>query len=303
MVGEVPGGAAKPRRASAKKADAPAISDAYSAISANIKYKDTVFTELFSDPAVALSLYNTLFGANLADSGAIRHNTIGRTLINGKYNDVSFEADQQFIILIEHQSSINQNMPIRCLLYAARIYENMLRNSNIYGSASIKLPAPEFCVLYNGLEKWLEDGTIRLSDSYLAPGAQHGLDVSVRVLDINYDSDKAIFKEDSALRQYALFVSCARHFERTEPDRVAAMRKTVEHCIRNGILQKFLERRGSELSEMAFEEITLEQSLKNAWEGGEREGKLEGAERIVQLIRGGVPLDEAIKMVKMELEQ
>jgi hypothetical protein len=48
-------------------------------------------------------------------------------------------------------STINPNMALRLLMYIARIYEKLIENKNIYSGKPIKLPRPEFFVLYNGL--------------------------------------------------------------------------------------------------------------------------------------------------------
>jgi hypothetical protein len=41
-------------------------------------------------------------------------------------NDISFEIGDKLVVLIEHQSTINPNMPLRLLLYIGRVYEKIL---------------------------------------------------------------------------------------------------------------------------------------------------------------------------------
>ena len=50
------------------------------------------------------------------------------------------------MVLIEHQSTINPNMPLRLLSYITRIYEKLLagRKSKLYGKKGLTLPRPEF---------------------------------------------------------------------------------------------------------------------------------------------------------------
>ena len=78
---------------------------------ANRNYKDSVFVDLFGEDKKAkenfLSLYNALHGTHLG-------------------NDVSYLIDNKMIVLAEHQSTINPNMPIRCLEYVVRLYERLL---------------------------------------------------------------------------------------------------------------------------------------------------------------------------------
>ena len=42
-------------------------------------------------------------------------------------NDVSYEFDDKIVCFVEHQSTINHNMPFRLLMYVGRVYE-MLTN-------------------------------------------------------------------------------------------------------------------------------------------------------------------------------
>jgi len=39
----------------------------------------------------------------------------------GQINDVSFTVGDRLIVLIEHQSTINENMPLRLLMYVAMV--------------------------------------------------------------------------------------------------------------------------------------------------------------------------------------
>jgi len=62
------------------------------------------------------------------------------------------------VVLIEHQSSINENMPLRMLIYISREYEKLTNRRDLYKEHKIKIPSPEFVVLYNG-EKEMVDFT------------------------------------------------------------------------------------------------------------------------------------------------
>ncbi|MCL1836461.1 MAG: Rpn family recombination-promoting nuclease/putative transposase [Treponema sp.] len=51
------------------------------------------------------------------------------------------------MVLIEHQSTINPNMPLRLLLYIAHLYEKIIGRKKLYNTKLEKIPAPEFIVL------------------------------------------------------------------------------------------------------------------------------------------------------------
>ena len=78
-----------------------------------------------------------------------------RKTISKKKNDVSFLLSS-IMNLFEHQSTFNPNMPVRGLLYLARIYQNYIRENglNIYSSTQIPLPVPVYVVFYNSSGKY-----------------------------------------------------------------------------------------------------------------------------------------------------
>ena len=82
---------------------------------ANRKYKDSVFVDLFSEDEKAkenfLSLYNALHGTNLPLSYPVENIRLDNTLYMNIINDVSCLVDDKIIVLAEHQSTINENMP------------------------------------------------------------------------------------------------------------------------------------------------------------------------------------------------
>jgi hypothetical protein len=78
---------------------------------ANIRYKDSVFTKLFSDEQRLLELYNALTGSSYDSSAKIVINTLPDILFKDRKNDISFLLDDKLVVLLEHQSTINENMP------------------------------------------------------------------------------------------------------------------------------------------------------------------------------------------------
>jgi len=118
---------------------------------ANIKYKDSVFSLLFSEPDLLRELYGAIEGISLPSDVPIIINTLRDVLFMGLINDISFEIGGKLIILIEHQSTINPNMALRLLMYIARVYEKIIGERNIYSSRLLRIPRPEFFVLYNGV--------------------------------------------------------------------------------------------------------------------------------------------------------
>jgi hypothetical protein len=133
-------------------------------LSVNTSYKDSVFTTLFNDEDRLRELYSALEDGLYMD----------------RINDLSFTVGNKLVFVIEHQSTLNKNMPLRILSYIARVYEKIIPRRALYKTALVKIPKPEFIVLYNGpgkAEKW----ELRLSDAFigLEPGEKVPLDLIV----------------------------------------------------------------------------------------------------------------------------
>jgi len=95
-------------------------------VDANTKYKDSVFSFLFSDPDLLRELYCALEGVDLPPDVPVIINTLRNVLFMGINNDISFEICGKLVVLIEHQSTINPNMALRLLMYIARVYEKIV---------------------------------------------------------------------------------------------------------------------------------------------------------------------------------
>ena len=82
---------------------------------ANRKYKDSVFVDLFSEDEKAkenfLSLYNALHNTHLPLSCPVENIRLDNVMYMNIINDVSCLVDDKIIVLAEHQSTINENMP------------------------------------------------------------------------------------------------------------------------------------------------------------------------------------------------
>jgi len=106
----------------------------------NIKYKDSVFSLLFSNPDILRELYGALEGVDLPQDLPVTINTLQDVLYMDRINDISFEVDGKLIVLMEHQSTVSPNIPLRILLYIARLYEKILAGKSIYTSKRISIP-------------------------------------------------------------------------------------------------------------------------------------------------------------------
>ena len=137
----------------------------------NRSHKDSLFVDYFSKDRDwkqhFLSLYNALHGTSLqvADTQLERVN-IDQVLYKSYYNDIAVLVDGQFILMIEHQSTINPNMPLRLLEYIARIYGNLVDSKAKFSRHLVPLARPEFYVFYTGDQKLPPESSLYLSDAF-----------------------------------------------------------------------------------------------------------------------------------------
>lgn len=150
----------------------------------NRKYKDTLFTSLFKDKRYAKLLYESLFpGREPITEDDIEILNLENIFTVDCYNDACMLFKNILVVLTEHQSTINYNMPTRLLLYIAEEYKRFFsggRHKSLYKSGLVKIPAPAFFVVYTG--KGAYPGTMRLSDAFLLPAGS--LELTVTVVDM-----------------------------------------------------------------------------------------------------------------------
>ena len=155
---------------------------------ANRKYKDSLFRLLFGreeNKQNLLDLYNALNDSNYTNIDDLTINTIDDVIYMKMKNDVSFILDDQ-MVLLEHQSTYNPNMPLRGLLYFARLYEGMINISkNIYYPKLIKIPTPQYIVLYNGTDRKISNKKVlKLSEAFEKQDINTGYEWTATMIDI-----------------------------------------------------------------------------------------------------------------------
>ena len=227
----------------------------------NRKHKDSVFTDLFTNDETArknvLELYNALFDTNYTDEEIIKMVTLDQVLFMNFKNDVAFMVDNRRIVLSEHQSTVNENLPLRHLMYIAREYEKIIPVKKRYQSKLIPIPTPEFIVFYNGVEEYPVEETLRLSTAFAEKEGMPSLELIVRVININPEKKHEILDKCQVLREYSEFVEITRKYK----DDKDQLEKAVKECIDNGILADYLSRKSSEVVNLLLDEYSYETDM------------------------------------------
>ena len=248
----------------------------------NRNYKDTVFRMLFQDRENLLSLYNAVNGTAYEDVDGLMITTLQDAVYMNYKNDVSFVFDFTLSIY-EHQSTVNQNMPLRDLIYVSKVLQGQMKDQDIYSSRQIKLPTPKFVVFYNGTDEQPEKQILRLSDAYEKQLEEVELELTVTVYNINYGHNQKLLEACQTLNEYAQYVEVVREYAKEMP-LAEAVESAIDSCIRQGILEDFLRKNRAEAIEMSIFEYDEEKHLKSEREIWITEGKQLGiASEIVSM--------------------
>jgi hypothetical protein len=259
-------------------------------------YKDSLFRSLFSNKRAALTLYNALQGTNYREQDTeITINTLEGSMLTPRKNDLSFLLNGKLVVLVEHQSSINRNMPFRFLHPILRLLEGSVGDvRNLYRKALVRLPRPQFIVLYNGAAAFPRQATLRLSDAFeKVEGLKGGcLELVVKVYNINEGRNRRMVSRSVELRGYAYFVGRVQYHEGVERERDPALdkyyvtrdalRKAIQDCRDKNLLVDYWDNLTKEEVAMLGMEwdmgIAMEVEREEAREEGLKEG-LETAAR------------------------
>ena len=252
-------------------------------------FKDSLFRWLFKHKKLLLPLYNALANDNLTDMQRIKLTTLDNVLFNGPRNDLSFTVGPQQIILLEHQSTLNENMPLRMLIYLVTCYEKQLKRKDIiYKKKRIPLPSPRFFVLYNGSDSLPPVSRLHLSDAFELP--TDCIDLTVTIYNINYQENSQLLQKVQPLREYSYFIESVRYNHQTlKLDRDDAIEAAISECQDLDIIKFYFEKHPEEVFKMARyiwdEKEAMEYAKNEAREEGREEERLNSIKRSIQTAR------------------
>ena len=237
-------------------------------------------------------LYSAIEGIDVPKDAIVDINTLSDVLFMKQINDLSFTINDRIVVLIEHQSTINENVPLRLLMYIARVYEKIIDRDKLYQRKLEKIPTPEFIVLYNGKDECPDYQELKLSTAFKdIAGLKQScrielpLELVVQVYNINHGRNLEIQKKCETLESYSLFIAKIKEFSEYLP-LDEAVKSAVKYCIEHDILREFLREHASEVINMLCDELTTEEiaeiRAREAREEGIAEGLEEGIEQGIE---------------------
>lgn len=248
----------------------------------NRKYKDSVFTDLFGTDKTGkenfLDLYNALSGNDFKlKEVSLERKVIEQALYTTFNNDVSWEINGKLIVLVEHQSTVNGNMPLRCLEYVTRIYEGIVPIKQRYAEEVYKIPNPDFYVVYVGKKDQPLEQELRLSDAFYTKDSSK-LELVVKIKNCSDSKLLPLEKSCDILRQYCRFIEIVElNFDKWHPKR--SFQKAIEQAMEEGILVDYLDRKSREVRNMLCAQYSYKMDIAVKKEEAFKKGVAEGTQQ------------------------
>jgi hypothetical protein len=263
-------------------------------------YKDKLFINYFTNKERLIEAYNALTGSNYPPDTEVEFKTLENVLYQSQNNDSAFMIDGRVVVMMEHQSTVNENMPLRMLLYVAEIYKRLVPQRALYQRKRAPIPRPEFFVIYNGKEAYPDKTILRLSDAFKTSASQDAcdkqavylqeqavqdipnLDLYVTVYNIAKGRNAELLRHSAALSHYSMFVSIVEDFQKDGEPRDEAIDKAIHYCRTSGIMGAYLENHRevrkmliTEWNDEEYREVLLEEGREEGLERGLEQGRIE----------------------------
>ncbi len=235
----------------------------------------------------------------------------------GMKNDLSILVSEtvslyKSVELYEQQSSYNPNMPVREFMYAGKLYDKFIHSAklNQYGKTLLPLPIPKLVVFYNGENDTKDEIILRLSDAFKEEIRQNlrnryyekkeqpsdvqlsaeveknfqeaspDIEVTVRMININYGHNKNILNACKPLEEYAWFVAQIRKNIAASGDNSPNKAETaIDRAIRempdDFEIKNFLISNRTEVKDMCLTEYNETETLELFRQEGRQEGQQE----------------------------
>lgn len=241
----------------------------------NTEIKSSAFTAYFSEPENAAQLFSALEGQEVSPED-ITYTTLEGVLFVARKNDMAFTVKNKVLVISEHQSTINYNMPLRSIIYYGRTMEKLVEPRKLYKEKRIPLPTPEFYVFYNGDARFPKESYMKLSEAYLEKKDHPMLELIVKVININLPVNHKLLEECRPLYEYSWFVQRIKDYMAIEKNLDNAVTKTIMDCKKEGIMVDFVQKHGTEAVNMLFTQWNMEDALVVRYEEGFEDGVEKG---------------------------
>ena len=261
--------------------------------------KNSVFVKFFNDEENVLQMYRELHPeASDVTVDDITVDTLESVIVNTLYNDLGFLVKDKYVMLVEAQSTWNENIALRMLFYLSetfRRYINDTKQSEL-DEQRVKLPTPELYVIYSGSIR--KPDVISLSEDFF--GGSPDIELKVHVLSE---------VDDTLPGQYIGFCKVFDEQRKLHSDGLTVAKETYRICIEKGYLSEFMKVHEREVIDMMYElfdEETMRRQLdavksRRDFEKGKAEEKISVALNLLSL--GTLSQADIAKVTDLTIEK
>ena len=276
------------------------------------QYQDTVFRRYFNDAERLKEVAGALHGTIYTAEEPVQIMTLEGTFLSQMKNDISFLLKNRHLLFMEHQSTVNRNMALRCLYYVCEQLKQYIPSKKLYQNAPIRIPIPEFHVFYTGSRDMPETYQMKLSDAYMNATEEINLELKVNFHNIAYDKEKTLLQKSRSLRDYSFFIERIKGNMADGMERAQAIREAMRYCEEHDIMKEFLQQHEGEVVDMVnfewnqkdFEEAILEEGIERGRAEGRSEGRSEEKNAfVVELLKEKLPMETIAKVSKLSVEK
>ncbi len=272
----------------------------------NRQVKASVFTAYFSERVNAAALYDSIEGTTGTRPEDIVYETLEDVLFLARKNDLAFLAKNKVLVISEHQSTINENMPLRNLIYFCRTVERLVRPRDLYREKRIPLPTPEFYTFYNGEKDFPKEKILRLSDAFIDIRESYMVELTTKVININQNKGHDILKNCLPMAEYSAFMEYIREYRASGLNNAEAITYAIQRCRKANIMTDFLNKYSSEVENMLFTQWNWDDAMEVAKEEFADEVRERVTKEVREELSGKIReevLDEIRKEVRGEVRE
>ena len=196
-------------------------------------------------------------------------------------------------------------MPLRSLIYFARLLRKEYVNQDIYDRKLVKIPMPQFIVFYNGVDSQPEYQEMKLSDSFIKNDDNNKkimLELVCKVYNINVGNNKILLERCKWLAEYMVFVDKVREYHKGhDADELHDdIEWAIDYCIEHDVLREFLISRRAEVTTVTAVDYTFERRLTLKYNEGKEDGE---RDLLLNKISKKLAKNKSVSQIADELEE
>ena len=201
-------------------------------------------------------------------------------------------------------------MPLRFLWYLSKLYRLYANKDMIYHAKLLKIPTPEFYVLYNGTMNIPAFQELHLSDAFEVPG--NDIELTAKCYNINYKEGREILDSCYELKAYSTFIAVVREGQNKGLSLFQSIKEAIAYCETHDLMGEYFRIHESEVYDMVSFKWDEKRAREIAKEEGITEGMEKGMEKGTQfafrqaalsLMRSKVPLKTIMSATNMTADE